>query len=529
MTPEVAKAARDLASRDWPVFPVGPDKKPRVKWSEDATTDPEVVEVWERAGLWDNDAMIGMKVPEGIVIIDIDPRNGGTETWAAVLGDRKYRQTRTVKTRSGGTHIYFRTDLTPEQLRPSLGPGIDVKRAGKGYVVVPPSEGYSFIKGGAPSDVPDWLIEELHVVAAPRGGNGEASPPKYFPFEFGTAYGLGGLERILGRLAQAEPGDRNNSLNKAAFGAAQLVAGGELDETHAQEALYELALKIGQGAGEAKATILSGWAAGEQEPRQAPPPDAPSAQPDPLNVVQPSPEDDECAPFKWVAWEVDEPDPPFFAWPVLPENAYVLVYGATEAAKSMTWLGILAQGSKKGLRSSVYSLENPPSTDRDRLRRFGPDPAYLRLTNEPMNMFDRTYVEAMIEREKEWGTQVVMIDTYSHAFSSHADDGNAKAIAFARVVRHVMAEVGCSFVVIDHTGFVGDEPRDASAKRQQVDVAILMEKNGEWALGQPARWTMQNKKTARFANPFFLGGSIEDGINRSLEVRWADKGIEWRV
>jgi hypothetical protein len=40
---------------------------------------------------------------------------------------------------------------------------------------------------------------------------------------------------------------------------------------------------------------------------------------------------------------------------------------------------------------------------------------------------------------------------------------------------------------------------------------------------------MQNKKTARFANPFYLGGSIEDGINRSLEVRWADKGIEWRV
>ena len=177
----------------------------------------------------------------------------------------------------------------------------------------------------------------------------------------------------------------------------------------------------------------------------------------------------------------------------------------------------------------MYSLENPPSTDRDRLRRFAPDPAYLRLTNEPMNMFDRTYVEAMIEREKEWGTQVIMIDTYSHAFSSHADDGNAKAIAFARVVRHVMSEVGCSFVVIDHTGFVGDEPRDASAKRQQVDVAILMEKNGEWAVGQPARWTMQNKKTARFANPFFLGGSIEDGIDRCLQLRWADKGVEWRV
>src|SRR5207253_2057202 len=111
---------------------------------------------------------------------------------------------------------------------------------------------------------------------------------------------------------------------------------------------------------------------------------------------------------------------------------------ATEAAKSMTWLGVLSQGSHKGLKSSVYSLENPPSTDRDRLRRFAPDPSYLRLTNEPLNMFDRTSVEALIEREKEWGTDVVLIDTYSHAFASHSDDGNAKAIAFARVVRHIM-------------------------------------------------------------------------------------------
>ena len=92
-----------------------------------------------------------------------------------------------------------------------------------------------------------------------------------------------------------------------------------------------------------------------------------------------------------------------------------------------------------------------------------------------------------------------------------------------------MQAVGCSFVVIDHTGFVGDEPRDASAKRQQVDVAIHMEKNGDWVHGQPARFTMRNRKAARFGNPFYLGGEIHDAKARKLELRWNGERPVWRV
>jgi sugar phosphate isomerase/epimerase len=134
----------------------------------------------------------------------------------------------------------------------------------------------------------------------------------------------------------------------------------------------------------------------------------------------------------------------------------------------------------------------------------------LRITHQPLDVNDPRQLEALVRREKDWGTDVVMVDTYSLAFSSRSDDGNAKAIEFARRMRWVMHEVGCSVVVVDHTGFEGDEPRDASAKRQQVDVAILMEKSGEWALGKPARFTMRNRKSARFANPFRLAGEIRD-------------------
>ncbi len=234
----------------------------------------------------------------------------------------------------------------------------------------------------------------------------------------------------------------------------------------------------------------------------------------------------------WVDWNIDEAEPPFICHPILPYNAYVLVYGPTEAAKSMTWMGLLAEGSLREVRSSVYSLENPPALDRDRLRRWGPDPANFRLTNEPLDLYDSAQVMNLIQREKEWETDVIMIDTYSHAFQSRSDDGNAKAIEFARRVRFVMAEVGCSVVVVDHTGFEGDEPRDASAKRQQVDVAILMRKEGEWAKGADAKFTMLNRKAARFGNPFRIAGAIHDKRDeaRGLELVWnGGEKIDWRL
>jgi hypothetical protein len=234
----------------------------------------------------------------------------------------------------------------------------------------------------------------------------------------------------------------------------------------------------------------------------------------------------------WVNWEVDEPPLPFYIHPVLPKNAYVLVYGATEASKSMVWVALCAEASHRGQRCSVYSLENPPSTDRDRLRRLRPSRSNFRLTNEPIDLNDPRQLHELVEREADWGdgraSDIVVIDTYSHAFNSRSEDGNAKAIEFARRIRHLMHEVGCSVVLLDHTGYQqSDEPRDASAKRQAVDVAVLMQKVGEWKPGQHAGFAMTNKKAARFANPFHLNGEIRDvmhGDQRGLELAWI--GVE---
>ena len=72
------------------------------------------------------------------VIIDIDPRNGGNETLAALK--RKLGQlpeTVTVNTGGGGTHLYF--NAPRKRLRSAvIGEGVDFLADGK-YVVVPPS------------------------------------------------------------------------------------------------------------------------------------------------------------------------------------------------------------------------------------------------------------------------------------------------------------------------------------------------------------------------------------------------------
>jgi putative DNA primase/helicase len=255
------KAALILARSGVLVFPCNADdKSPRTTHGfHDATTDLDIVRAWS----WD-DALIGAAIGEGQIVIDVDPRNGGDDTLALFS---KLPRTRTTKTRSGGRHywLHIPKEIT---LRGTLGPGIDVKRPGKGYVIVPPSPGYAYIRGGELARAPQWLLDEL--VLQIREDTESAASPKFFPFEVGTAYGVAALRNAITDLEAAPEGSRNDALNKAAFGLAQLEAGGELSRHKALEALVTAAEGIGLGKWEIRNTIESGWSAGEIVPRQAP-------------------------------------------------------------------------------------------------------------------------------------------------------------------------------------------------------------------------------------------------------------------
>jgi hypothetical protein len=85
--------------------------------------------------------MIGMPTGEasGIVVLDVDQKeNRQGMDW---LNENSHRmvQTRTVRTGSGGLHIYFRhPGRQVKNQNDKIAPGIDVRGDG-GYVIVPPT------------------------------------------------------------------------------------------------------------------------------------------------------------------------------------------------------------------------------------------------------------------------------------------------------------------------------------------------------------------------------------------------------
>lgn len=514
------------------VFPVAQNKQPLTpNGFHDATTDRDQVTAWFSADV----AGIGAPVPEGVLIVDVDIRNGGGKSMRELKRAHRFPPTRTATTGGGGSHYWYRYD--PElRLRNKLAVGVDVKAGGKGYIILPPSgigDGYSWGGEGldeAVADAPEWMLEQLvkqeHAAAAST-----TEAPGLFPWEDGTRYGERALQGVVGQMLMAQDGERNNVLNETAYRVGQLVGAGELREEYALSKLDEAAERVGLDPAEREQTMRSGYEAGLSQPRGAP--EAPTPTKSARDIFLELYEDleDEEEPF-WMDWRVEEPPASFILDPIIPRGAYILVYGPTQASKSMVWMALGAEASRRGQRVTYYSLENPPQVDRDRLRRLRPDPDRFRITNQLLDLGDREQVAAFVERER--GQDLVVIDTYSHAFGGDfGGDHNAKAIEFAKVVRLAMKKTGATYVVLDHTGFENrGEPRDSSAKRQQVDVACMMQPVGTWTKGKPARFEMRNYKSARYANPFDFTGQIADRADRELVLEWdpiARAQIDWKV
>ena len=133
-------AALNIAKLGIPVFPCGPDKRPKVRWASEATTNSEKVRYWWRRF---PDAMPALPTGEasGLCVIDLDVKNGknGVEAYRS-LGFDFADAGAVVKTASGGAHLYFcHVDgLRNSQDRPSE--GIDVRACG-GYVIAPGAVG----------------------------------------------------------------------------------------------------------------------------------------------------------------------------------------------------------------------------------------------------------------------------------------------------------------------------------------------------------------------------------------------------
>jgi len=133
-------AALDLAAHGWAVVPCrercGPDAKSpyTVHGHHDASSDPEMIRAWWTR--WPA-AMIGAPVPDTLLVLDIDPRNGGSlEALTEALGPLPATLTTWSGRGDGGRHLYYRRPAG-QFTSARLPAGVDLKV--NGYCIVPPS------------------------------------------------------------------------------------------------------------------------------------------------------------------------------------------------------------------------------------------------------------------------------------------------------------------------------------------------------------------------------------------------------
>lgn len=163
---EKLAAALALCDRGFAVFPLKPNsKEPAINnWQNLATTDPKQIRWW-----WDAtpNANIGRTTGD-VIVVDVDPRNGGVETFAQLEVIDEFPPTLVAQTQSGGQHYYY--GLPPKTMvrggTGKLGPGVDIKSWG-GYVVAPGSmidgRPYTWRHDRPMALAPQWLIDKCNA------------------------------------------------------------------------------------------------------------------------------------------------------------------------------------------------------------------------------------------------------------------------------------------------------------------------------------------------------------------------------
>lgn len=152
--------------------------KHRLREGDPGTRDREAIRHHWRRAPWAN---VGVRTGAGLLVVDLDPRHLGDETWDWLTDHKPCPPSWETMTGGGGRHVWYRYDAATVGRVPCsvgrLGPGIDI-RADGGLVVVPPSvhasgKTYGWELSSDPTvgevlaTAPDWLLHLVTLPAAP--------------------------------------------------------------------------------------------------------------------------------------------------------------------------------------------------------------------------------------------------------------------------------------------------------------------------------------------------------------------------
>jgi hypothetical protein len=247
-----------------------------------------------------------------VVVVDVDPRNGGDiEKVRNLLDELKVRIFAELATPSGGRHLYIagHEDLptvhsTTKNNRLPGYPGVDIqsdntnvflpgtrrwkKYGGRGYTIeFDDLDG--LINDGDPEGAErfaDWVADQRasHIRGSAKGRERaefvfdpapqwDETPPDERQQKYLDAV----LTDEAKKVSEAKVGGRNDALNVAALKCGHYISGAGVNQDKVIDALMGAARQNGLADGEdgersAKATIRSGLRAGKKTPRSVPPP-----------------------------------------------------------------------------------------------------------------------------------------------------------------------------------------------------------------------------------------------------------------
>lgn len=553
--------AEDAIALGWPVFPCAANKQPLTAHGfKDAATDPEAI---RRLFAAPGAAMISVPTGRGTFIaVDLDVKREPSGLLWLEQNRHRLPRTRTIRTGSGGMHLYFQHpagDLELRNTNSKLAPNVDTRGVG-GYVVAPPSPGYTVADDAPIAAMPDWLVAAWTY----RPPQPPPAPPRprQHDSSAGTPYGLAALDAECTAVMQAPFGQQETTLNAAALKIGALVAGNELSAGYARSALLAAGHAMPNEAGrepwthaDVEAKVTRGMADGSARPRQAPErPFSRSAPPPPDDVPpaedreepnsteqgeQATEQDAERAPagpplqlvwFHEIKPDIEAKD---FVEGVLTEGTMSVVYGESNVGKTFlatdiglhvsagrAWMGrevdqtgtlYLAMEGGHGIRNRIAAFQRHHGMDGDVLP-FAIVPMPLNLLDPEA---DRDRIIATIAyAQRICGFRVGLIigDTLSRAMAGGNENASEDMGALVTNSDAIRAECKAHFMWIHHSG--KDQARGArghSLLRAATDTEI--EVTREDGMPPIARTKKQRDLPNDGEFPFILK-VIELGTNR---------------
>ena len=473
----------------------------------------------------------------GICVLDIDPRNGGFESFEKLRDDFPEVDWQTIRARTGeqwwlnreiegpddfvsrGQHIYF---SAPQDMlfRANLGddyPGIDIKH--NGYVVLPGSKHHSrtfyswehspvnFELKEFPSALYElalrhpWPLQEQKRAPAP--------PPPAVSKPGSSEYGLKALNDECEKLRQTPEGRRNSNLYEAGLRMGSLVAGGHLTWDDAYSRLSQAGNAMGLEDKEVETTLVRSAGSGSMQIGMGSPrgPERASL-PTPTAVSQTNSLAKESS-LNLVDWEVAFTQPQEVEWLVpslLASGRGHAIYSAPGIGKSLLTLEIaacLAAGqevlgceARRPLKVLYLDQENNVTSDVvPRLKSMGFTPGVLKnlafASFPDLDALDgRNGNQTMEELLEQTKPELVVFDTLAR-FVEGEENSNNTWNNFYVNVGVPMKRRGIAYLRLDHSGKNEDQGmRGGSAKLGDLDLV--------WRLSQSAdskTFVLSNEKS----------------------------------